>query len=106
MTFNGGKATFRLRDGESATATNLPAGVGYLVQEDADEAYAVSSEGAEGTIIQDSTAEASFVNRRVVLPPKTGDNSPIALWFALMAFSLCCAALLAGLRKRDGRTGR
>lgn len=106
MTFHSGVAEFTLRHGESVTASGLPAGVGYLVQEDADEAYAVSSEGAEGTIIQDSTAEASFVNRRVVLPPKTGDNSPIALWFALMAFSLCCAALLAGLRKRDGRTGR
>lgn len=106
MTFHSGVAEFTLRHGESVTASGLPAGVGYLVQEDADEAYAVSSEGAEGTIIQDSTAEASFVNRRVVLPPKTGDDSPIALWFALMAFSLCCAALLAGLRKRDGRTGR
>ena len=106
MTFHSGVAEFTLRHGESVTASGLPAGVGYLVQEDADEAYAVSSEGAEGTIIQDSTAEASFVNRRVVLPPKTGDNSPIALWFALMAFSLCCAALLAGLRKRDDRTGR
>ena len=106
MTFHSGVAEFTLRHGESVTASGLPAGVGYLVQEDADEAYAVSSKGAEGTIIQDSTAEASFVNRRVVLPPKTGDNSPIALWFALMAFSLCCAALLAGLRKRDGRTGR
>lgn len=106
MTFHSGVAEFTLRHGESVTASGLPAGIGYLVQEDADEAYAVSSEGAEGTIIQDSTAEASFVNRRVVLPPKTGDNSPIALWFALMAFSLCCAALLAGLRKRDGRTGR
>lgn len=106
MTFHSGVAEFTLRHGESVTASGLPAGVGYLVQEDADEAYAVSSEGAEGTIIQDNTAEASFVNRRVVLPPKTGDDSPIALWFALMAFSLCCAALLAGLRKRDGRTGR
>lgn len=106
MTFHSGVAEFTLRHGESVTASGLPAGIGYLVQEDADEAYAVSSEGAEGTIIQDSTAEASFVNRRVVLPPKTGDNSPIALWFALMAFSLCCAALLAGLRKRDGRAGR
>lgn len=106
MTFHSGVAEFTLRHGESVTASGLPAGVGYLVQEDADEAYAVSSEGAEGTIVQDSTAEARFVNRRVVLPPKTGDDSPIALWFALMAFSLCCAALLAGLRKRDGRAGR
>ena len=106
MTFHSGVAEFTLRHGESVTASGLPAGVGYLVQEDADEAYAVSSEGAEGTIVQDSTAQARFVNRRVVLPPKTGDDSPIALWFALMAFSLCCAALLAGLRKRDGRAGR
>lgn len=106
MTFHSGVAEFTLRHGESVTASGLPAGVGYLVQEDADEAYAVSSEGAEGTIVQDSTAQARFVNHRVVLPPKTGDDSPIALWFVLMVFSLCCAALLVGLRKRDGRTGR
>ena len=106
MTFRSGVAEFTLRHGETVTATGLPAGVGYLVQEEANEAYTVSSEGAEGLIEPDGTATARFVNRRVVLPPKTGDDSHTELWFMLMAFSLCCAAFLIGHQKRGGRTGR
>ena len=106
MTFRSGVAEFTLRHGETVTASGLPAGVGYLVQEEANEAYTVSSEGAEGLIEPDGTATARFVNRRVVLPPKTGDDSHTGLWLVLMALSLCCAALLAGLRKRGGRAGR
>lgn len=106
MTFRSGVAEFTLRHGETVTASGLPAGVGYLVQEEANEAYTVSSEGAEGLIEPDGTATARFVNRRVVLPPKTGDDSHTGLWLVLMTLSLCCAALLAGLRKRGGRAGR
>ena len=106
MTFRSGVAEFTLRHGETVTATGLPAGVGYLVEEDADEAYTTSSQGAEGTVPQDDTALARFVNRRIVLPPKTGDDSHTELWFMLMAFSLCCAAFLIGHQKRGGRTGR
>lgn len=106
MTFRSGVAEFTLRHGETVTASGLPAGVGYLVEEDADEAYTTSSQGAEGTVPQDDTALARFVNRRIVLPPKTGDDSHTELWFMLMAFSLCCAAFLIGHQKRGGRTGR
>ena len=106
MTFRSGVAEFTLRHGETVTASGLPAGVGYLVQEEANEAYTVSSEGAEGLIEPDGTATARFVNRRIVLPPKTGDDSHTELWFMLMAFSLCCAAFLIGHQKRGGRTGR
>ena len=106
MSFRSGVAEFTLRHGETVTASGLPAGVGYLVQEEANEAYTVSSEGAEGLIEPDGTATARFVNRRIVLPPKTGDDSHTELWFMLMAFSLCCAAFLIGHQKRGGRTGR
>ena len=106
MTFRSGVAEFTLRHGETVTASGLPAGVGYLVEEDADEAYTTSSQGAEGTVPQDDTALARFVNSRIVLPPKTGDDSHTELWFMLMAFSLCCAAFLIGHQKRGGRTGR
>ena len=106
MTFRSGVAEFTLRHGETVTASGLPAGVGYLVQEEANEAYTVSSEGAEGLIEPDGTATARFVNSRIVLPPKTGDDSHTELWFMLMAFSLCCAAFLIGHQKRGGRTGR
>ena len=106
MTFRSGVAEFTLRHGETVTASGLPAGVGYLVQEEANEAYTVSSEGAEGLIEPDGTATARFVNRRVVLPHKTGDDSHTGLCLVLMPLSLCCAALLAGLRKRGGRAGR
>lgn len=106
MTFRSGVAEFTLQHGETVTASGLPAGVGYLVEEDADEAYTTSSQGAEGTVPQDDTALARFVNSRIVLPPKTGDDSHTELWFMLMAFSLCCAAFLIGHQKRGGRTGR
>ncbi len=67
MTFENGVATFTLKDGESKTASNLPAGVDYAVVESDNEGYTVTVEGtsgttATGTIVADTTAIAAFNN--------------------------------------------
>ena len=80
MTFNGGKATFRLRDGESATATNLPAGITYSVTEAEanQDGYDTSSTNASGTIPANSTAEAVFTNHRDKETPPPPPPAPPA----------------------------
>ena len=62
MKFAGGVATFRLKHGQKVEAVGLPAGVGYEVSESDNEGYTVSSTGATGRIVADSTAVASFEN--------------------------------------------
>jgi hypothetical protein len=70
MEFTDGMAMLRLRDGESATASGLPAGVGYTVKEQFTPGYSTSAEGDEGVIEKDKTAQASFINirRQVIVP--------------------------------------
>ena len=108
MTFNGGKATFRLRDGESATATNLPAGTTYTVTEAEanQDGYDTSRTNANGTIPANSTAEAVFTNHRdkETPGPQTGDPSLTWLWSALCLASLGVLGLLAFTK--PGRRGR
>lgn len=64
MTFRGGKAEFRLRDGGKATAAGLPAGLSYKVSEvEADQnGYSTKAAGAEGSILDGGTATAAFTN--------------------------------------------
>ncbi|MCH5183284.1 MAG: hypothetical protein J1E00_03830, partial [Oscillospiraceae bacterium] len=68
MTFANGVATVQLADGESATATGLPTGITYTVEETADNDYNVNSTGATGTITDEKVSVASFTNIR-----KSGD---------------------------------
>ncbi len=62
ISFSGGVATFKLKNGESAYADNLPAGTGYTVTEEDVEDYVQSSTGSSGTVEADRIANASFVN--------------------------------------------
>ena len=69
MAFENGVATFTLKDGESKTASNLPAGVGYTVEESDNEGYTVTVNGAAstkatGTIPARATAAAAFHNSK------------------------------------------
>ena len=64
MKFAGGVATFKLKHGQKVEAVGLPAGVGYEVNESDSEGYTVSSTGATGRIVADSTAVASFENHK------------------------------------------
>lgn len=65
MTFNGGVASFELKDGEKKTATGLPTSVTYTVEEKSAEGFTVTSTGATGTISA-TKSEASFTNTRKV----------------------------------------
>ena len=62
MLFTEGVASFALKDGETRTAEGLPAGIGYTVNEEAYPGYETTTEGAEGTIAENETAEAAFTN--------------------------------------------
>ena len=64
MTFNNGTAVITLKHGESLTAVGLPAGAAYTVAESDNEGYAVTANGAVGTISKDGTAVAAFINNR------------------------------------------
>ena len=66
MEFFEGKASFTLHDGQSITASDLPAGIGYTVSEKeaGKGAYTTTSTGEEGTIIAGTAAQAAFTNHR------------------------------------------
>ena len=66
MTFEDGVATFTLRHGQSATAEDLPAGLGYtVVEREANQnRYRTTYTGETGTIPAGDTAVAHVENRR------------------------------------------
>lgn len=66
MTFENGVATFTLRHGQSATAEDLPAGIGYMVveREANTNRYRTTYTDETGTIPAGDTAVAHVENRR------------------------------------------
>ena len=62
LRFVNGVATFTLTNGESKTATNLPAGIRYSVTETDAKGYRVSYLNQEGTITRNQTAEVIILN--------------------------------------------
>ncbi len=66
MTFTDGAAEFTLKHGVSKTAKDLPAGITYTVTEveaNLDD-YGTTSTGASGSIPENDTAQAEFVNTK------------------------------------------
>lgn len=61
VTFADGKANFTLKDGGEKIISGLPVGAHYTVTEDAAEGYAITAEGAEGTVTE-AGATAAFTN--------------------------------------------
>ena len=66
-TFEGGEATLKLKDGQMARITGLPAGTAYTVTERAAAGYKAAVNGAEGSkaegsISADQVASAAFTN--------------------------------------------
>lgn len=66
-TFEDGKATLKLKDGQTARITGLPAGTAYTVTERAAAGYKAAVNGAEGSgadgsISVDQVASAAFTN--------------------------------------------
>lgn len=66
MTFENGVATFTLKHGQSITASGLPAGLTYTVEEtDANEnGYTTSNSGNNGTIPSGDTDKVYFTNTK------------------------------------------
>lgn len=66
MTFTNGKATFTLKHGQSITASGLPAGLTYSVEEtNANEnGYTTSNSGNTGTIPSGDTDKVYFTNTK------------------------------------------
>ncbi len=76
MTFTNGVAEFTLKHTQSLTATGLPAGVTYTVTETEANAdgYDTKASGESGTIPENGTANADFVNSKDdTTTPKTGN---------------------------------
>ena len=66
-TFEDGKATLKLKDGQTARITGVPAGTAYTVTERAAEGYKAAVNGAEGSradgsIAADQVSSAAFTN--------------------------------------------
>ncbi len=64
MTFRKGVAEFKLRDGETASATGLPTGISYKVEEETPDGFTVIKKGETGSIAE-STSIAGFTNARM-----------------------------------------
>ena len=83
MSFEGGVATFTLKDKEFRLAENLPVGLRYVVEEEEDGEYTVYKTGETGLIEKGEEAVASFLNVKDDDPHKketgrkeTGDKGP------------------------------
>ncbi len=66
MLFENGAAAFSLRGGETKTAKDLPAGLGYTVTQTAADGFTTTADGDIGTIEAGRTAEAGFTNTKDV----------------------------------------
>lgn len=64
MTFKDGVAEFTLKGGQSLTASDLPAGVTYTVEETTNANFATEASNEAGSIPTNTTATATFTNTR------------------------------------------
>ncbi|OUO80740.1 hypothetical protein B5F53_03250 [Blautia sp. An249] len=76
MEFENGVSVFTLKHGESKTAENLPAGIGYEVQEAEANAdgYETEAENSQGSIPEKETASVIFTNTKEEAPEKGTGN--------------------------------
>ena len=102
LSFEHGVARFTLQDGQSRTATDLPAGLSYTVTEKQANrnGWVTTATEETGTIAGDDTVQVSFVNHWTGDPnaPQTGDGNGIGLWARVCLLSLTCLLLIIGLR--------
>ncbi|MDD7204649.1 MAG: DUF5979 domain-containing protein [Coriobacteriaceae bacterium] len=106
MTFAGGVATCKLGDGETATATGLPAGITYEVTEAAADGYSATSENATGTIEYGKTSEASFTNARTFVLPLSGMGGIGPMLLVGLVLLVAAAVWVATRKLRFAPTGK
>ena len=75
LTVSAGRATFTLKGGETALITGLPHGASYVVSEAVPGGFTVKQNGANGSIVVNQTANASFTNTYA----SKGSYTPVAL---------------------------
>ena len=93
MEFANGQATFTLKDGETKTASALPAGATYEVVEESNDKYTTTSENATGEIIKGGTAAVSFTNTRGTTALPLSGQAGIGALFLAGAVLLVIAAV-------------
>ncbi len=64
LNFTNGVGEFSLKNGESKTVKNLPAGAAYIITETPIDGYQVTSQNDQGTIAKNQTIPVSFINVR------------------------------------------
>lgn len=106
--FTEGKAEVTLKDGESKTASGLPADIEYTVTEKEanTDGYSTTSEGASGVIQAGDEMNADFINSKdttITKDTKTGDDMNFGGPTILMTMSLIgiTAALLMRRKRRN-----
>ena len=118
MTFTDGVAVFTLKHGESKTASGLPVGIYYSVEESGNSEYKVTTSGKTGVIKDGEMAIASFNNYKEISDklddttnsgsgdqtlnqltngtPKTGyETNLVTLWLA--SLGIFCSGIVAVL---------
>lgn len=109
MEFSNGVANFTLADGQTKTASDLPAGATYEVTEESNDSYTTTFENASGTIAKDETSQASFTNTRSMSSlPLTGSDGVGPTYLAGIAVLAAAAAWMhirrnASVKGGDGR---
>lgn len=105
MEFSNGEAHFTLADGETKTASDLPAGATYEVTEESNDSYTTTSEKAKGTIAKGVTSQASFTNTRSMSSlPLTGSDGVGPTYLAGIAV-LAAAAVWMHIRRNASVKG-
>lgn len=105
MDFTDGKATFKLADGQTKTASALPAGATYTVTEQSDGDYVTSSENAEGTIAKGKTAQATFTNTRGAVTLPLSGQAGFGATYAIGLGALAAAAAWMHIRRHAAEKG-
>lgn len=105
MTFTDGKATFMLKDGETKTASALPAGATYKVIEESNSDYVTSSENDEGTIAKGTTAQATFTNTRGAVTLPLSGQAGFGATYAIGLGALAAAAAWMHIRRHAAEKG-
>ena len=109
MEFSNGVANFTHADGQTKTASDLPAGATYEVTEESNDSYTTTFENASGTIAKDETSQASFTNTRSMSSlPLTGSDGVGPTYLAGIAVLAAAAAWMhirrnASVKGGDGR---
>lgn len=73
MTFENGVAVFTLKDGDTILAQDLPADIGYAVEETPCDNYVISKSHETGTIAKGTTTQVSFYNEYKAAPAGPGE---------------------------------